>query len=245
MHDQPRVRETIPGLLIWCAVAILVAIGAAAAIHRGLAVAGAGFAYHQVHHQIRPTLSADAVQDLEDYDRGFVAYPVLTFLHIVPGGIFLVLAPFQFSARIRGRHIRFHRWSGRVIVLAALLAGLSALLLAAPFAFTGPAASSAVISFGALFLVAVIRGFVAIRHRDVTRHREWMIRAFAIGIGVATVRVVGSVLFVMTRAEPFEIIGLSFWIGWMLSLAAAELWIRRTRPVWPGLESAPIRVTEG
>lgn len=229
---------------MWCAVAILATIGAAAAVHRALAVAGRGFVDQKIHHQVRQALSADAVQDLEAYDRGFVAYPVLTYLHIVPGGIFLLLAPFQFSARIRGRHIRFHRWSGRVIVLAALLAGLSALLLAAPFAFTGATASSAVVFFGVLFLVAVIRGFVAIRKRDVTRHREWMIRAFSIGIGIAVVRVVGSVLFVITRAEPFEILGLSFWIGWILSFAAAELWIRHTRPVRPGLEGAPIRVTE-
>jgi VIT1/CCC1 family predicted Fe2+/Mn2+ transporter len=244
MNDHSTRRETIRGPWIWCAVAILVAIGTAAVIHRALALAGKGFDYHQVHRQVRPTLSADAAQDLRDYDRGFAAHPALTFLHIVPGGIFLVLAPLQFSAGIRARHIRFHRWSGRVIVAAALLAGLSGLLLAAPFAFTGAAASSAVIFFGVLFLVAVIRAFVAIRHRDVTRHREWMIRAFSIGIGIAVVRVVGSVLFVMTRAEPFEIIGLSFWIGWMLSLAAAELWIRHTRPAWSGLEGAPMRATE-
>jgi hypothetical protein len=39
-------------------------------------------------------------------------------------------------------------------------------------------------------LVALSRGFAAARRREFQAHREWMLRAAAIGTGIATVRVV-------------------------------------------------------
>ena len=239
MPHQLRITETAPRLLLWGAVAILVAIGVAAAVGRALVLAKVGLP----SPELRQLLSATAVQELAEYDRAFKTHPVLTFLHIVPGGIFLMLAPFQFSSSLRTRHLQFHRWSGRVIVIAALLAGFSALFLGVLFRFTGPGASSAVILFGALFLFAVIRAFIAIRHRDLVRHREWMIRAFSIGIGISTIRIIASLLFAITRARPFELIGWSFWIGWILTFAMAELWIRHTRSGRIAMRSAQIRAT--
>jgi len=212
-------------LILFCAVFILVGIGVASTINRALALKNGALFFDP----IRATLPATELQDLEKYDRGFGTHPVLTFLHIIPGSLFLILAPFQFSSRIRNRHIRFHRWSGRLIIVIAVLAGLFGLFLGVPFQFTGTTASSAGILFGVLFLIALVRAFIAIRRHDLQRHREWMIRAFSIGIGISTVRIVGGILFLITRAVSFEMLGLSFWIGWTLTLAAGELWIRRNR----------------
>src|SRR6266498_3250872 len=49
-------------------------------------------------------------------DNGFEKHPVLTLVHIIPGGLFMILGPLQFNRRIRARHLAFHRWSGRVFV---------------------------------------------------------------------------------------------------------------------------------
>jgi uncharacterized membrane protein YozB (DUF420 family) len=45
-----------------------------------------------------------------------------------------------------------------------------------------------------VFAVALGRGWRAIRHGDVEAHREWMIRAFAVCAGIATVRIVMAAL---------------------------------------------------
>ena len=91
-------------------------------------------------------------------------------------------------------------------------------------------ASSAVFIAGAFFLLAVTRGFIAIRRHDVLRHREWMIRMFSIGLGISTVRIVGLLLLVVIPARSLELrTGLSFWIGFALTLTAAEIWVRHTR----------------
>jgi uncharacterized membrane protein len=239
MSDQRSSTETALRLALWCGVALLAALGVAAAIGRAVSVANGGLTYEQ----IRQLLPARMVQEGYQFDRWFAAHPVVTFLHVMLGGIFLTLAPFQFSSRIRNRYVRFHRWSGRVLVLVALLVGLSGLLLAALFPYGDPVAASAAFVAGALFLVALIRAFIAIRSRDVARHREWMIRMFSIGLGIATIRVVGLLLFAITGARFQDMAGLSFWLGWVSTFAAAELWIRHTRPRRVPVVGIPITAT--
>jgi hypothetical protein len=57
-------------------------------------------------------------------------------------------------------------------------------------------------------------------------HRRWMIRAFAIGIGIATTRI-WLALFEVTGLGSFESsFGPAFWISFSLHVVAAELWLR-------------------
>jgi hypothetical protein len=53
---------------------------------------------------------------------------------------------------------------------------------------------------------------------------------FSVVLGVATVRIVGILLAVLTREGPEAWFGHSIWIGFGSTVAIAELWIRYTRP---------------
>lgn len=225
MSNQPR-TETVLRLALWCSVAILIAIGIAAAMGRAWSLENPGL----TDDLIRQMLPATEVHFVAEFNRWFATHPMLTLAHIVPGSLFFILGPFQFSSRIRARYTRFHRWSGRVVALAALPVGLSGLLFGVVFPFGGLLASSAIFVAGASFLLAVTRAFIAIRRHDVARHREWMIRMFSIGLGISTVRIVGLVLLPIIPSRSLELrIGLSFWIGFALTFAAAEFWVRHTR----------------
>jgi uncharacterized membrane protein len=159
----------------------------------------------------------------------FNAYPKTTLAHVLPGILLLSLAPLQFSTRIRTKYPVLHRWSGRVLLTAAVLVGLSGLFFGAlvPYAGLSEAVPSAV--FGLFFLLATVQAFRAIRRRDLTRHREWVIRLVALAMGVGTIRLVGVGLVAIGVTEVPQIVGLSFWSGWLLTLGAAEAWIRATR----------------
>ena len=50
-------------------------------------------------------------------------------LHIVPGLLFMILGPLQFSTTIRARHLQWHRWNGRVVLGCGLVIGASALIM--------------------------------------------------------------------------------------------------------------------
>src|SRR4051812_16326616 len=57
---------------------------------------------------------------------GFSEHRVLTLLHILPAGVFMVLMPFQFVERVRVRHLAWHRWTGRLLVVLGVVVGMSA-----------------------------------------------------------------------------------------------------------------------
>jgi len=64
-------------------------------------------------------------------------------------------------------------------------------------------------------------------------HREWMIRAFAVGLAVATIRPIIGMFFATSQFSgltPYQFFGTAFWIGFVLHLMAAEIWIHRTMP---------------
>lgn len=229
--DEERVGRSGGGAgpWLWGAVATLALIGVAAGLGRVASLATGGASYEPV----RRMLPAAWLEDTLAFDGWFAGYPVLTLMHVLPGAVFLALAPFQFSARLRARRPALHRRLGRVAALCALTAGASALVLGAVFPYNGPAASAAVFTFGALFLYTLARALAAIRRGDAARHREWMIRAFAVGAGISTIRIVSVVLLAATGARPLEVAGASFWTGFVLTFAAGEAWVRLTRPRSP------------
>lgn len=242
MNDPVPLRRPPDAVItgLWCAVVVLVVVGVAASIGRGVFPGDFATRADPVRGQILAALhradplASERAQEIDRFDGRYAANPLLTVAHVLPGGVFLVLAPLQFSARIRNRHIRFHRWSGRVLVATALVAAAAGLHFGLSMPYGGSGEAAAIAVFGGLFVIAVLRAFVAIRLHQVAVHREWMIRAFAIAIGIATVRVVAAVLdLALTPAGvgPSEIFVLSLWIGWGATLAAAEIWIRYTRSV--------------
>jgi uncharacterized membrane protein YozB (DUF420 family) len=80
-------------------------------------------------------------------------------------------------------------------------------------------------------LFALCKAFWHIRRREIALHRQWMIRAFSIGLAVATVRLIVGFFFATSRFSGLtahEFFGIAFWIGFVLHLIAAEAWIPST-----------------
>jgi uncharacterized membrane protein len=171
--------------------------------------------------------------ELERFDRRFADHPRATVLHVLPGALFLLLAPLQFAASLRRRFPRLHRWCGRFLLALGLLTALAGFYFGLLMPFGGAGETAAIVLFGALFLTALERAFRAIRRGDVARHRAWMIRAFAVALGIATVRLVGAVLDVLLAPAgwpPAAFFVLTLWIGWSLTVVAGELWIASGAP---------------
>ena len=173
-------------------------------------------------------------QEIRDFDTPYRLHRLAALLHVVPGCLFMALAPLQLSTRIRRRHLRLHRWIGRLLVVSSLVGVGSAFFFGFLMPFGGRQETIPIALFGGLFGFSILRGFVAIRRHDVATHREWMIRAFATGLGVSTVRLVSAPidLFLSPRGyDGRELFVLAIWIGFGTTVAVAEMWIRATRPV--------------
>ncbi|MBA2693789.1 MAG: DUF2306 domain-containing protein [Rubrobacter sp.] len=169
----------------------------------------------------------------EPANLGFLDYPTIVAVHVVLGAIYMVFAPFQFVRRIRSRHLGYHRRMGRVLVSVGMVVGVTALFMGLVIPFSGWMEGVLIVLFGSLFLFALIKGFLHVRAGRVARHREWMIRAFAIALAIATQRVIFiPSLFVVGDPTYGQIVMLSI-AAWSAALVVhsslAEVWIRLTR----------------
>ena len=172
-----------------------------------------------------PNIAAGTLPE-DEFDHRYVEQAWLAYLHIVPGVVYLFLAPLQLAYRIRSRHYTFHRRLGRVLATAGMISGVFALIFGGLFSFGGLSEASAAVVFGGWFLTCLVLAVRAIRRDDIVHHRRWMIRAFAIGIGIGTTRV-WLALFEVTGLRSFESsFGPAFWISFSLHALIAELWIR-------------------
>jgi hypothetical protein len=115
------------------------------------------------------------------------------------------------------------------VIVVGLLAALSGLWLAVS---SFVQSDSGVLLFGfrllagSGMLLCIVLGFLAIRRRDIQRHRPWMMRAFALGLGAATQVFTlgfGGAIFGDSRLTVALLNG----AGWAINLAVAEVAIRR------------------
>ncbi len=193
-----------------------------------LAVIGAGIALERTRSVVE-VLGGGPLPAPGSYEASFAEKPFVTLLHVLPGLAFMVLGPFQFLPRLRAKYLAVHRWSGRICIGAGLVAGLTALVLAFRQAFGGPLETAATVLFAPFFLFALARAWLHVRRREVAAHREWMIRAFAIGLAVASMRPLAGLAMVATGRPLQDVLGAVFWLAFLLHWLLAEAWIRRSR----------------
>ena len=197
-----------------------------------------GFAPGTAEHR---ELERQTVKTLAKYHES----PRATYLHMAAGSFVLALALLQFSTRLRSRRPRLHRWSGRIILAMVMGAALSGMYFAVVAPIGGRLETGAGLLFGGFFVAAAALGWRAIRRGRPAAHREWMIRMFAAALAVAVMRVglVAALAFTdlgLAAFEP-EVFGTTLWIGWLATLAAAEVYIRATRARPPLSGEAPLR----
>lgn len=167
----------------------------------------------------------------------YVENPWTAYLHIGLGVVYLLGAPLQLSRRFRTRHYTLHRRLGRVLVACGVASGVFAVVFGLLHPWGGGLEAAAALIFGTWFVVCLLLALRAIRAGRVAQHRRWMIRAFAVGVGIGTIRIwVG--LFIGLRvatgggtddmAPGHTGFGLAFWLALTMHVVLGEWWLRRT-----------------
>lgn len=182
-----------------------------------------------------PNVAAGIVPPENSPDHGYAVHPVLAYAHILTGVVYLVGAPFQLSRHFRERHFTVHRRMGRIVLPAGITAGIFAIIFGTLVPYGGPLEASATVVFGVYFVAALVTAFVAIKSRDVTRHRRWMIRAFAVGLAVGTIRVWIGLFQAFGLMSLQDSFGVAFWLSFVLHALLAETYLWR-RPSAHGAE---------
>jgi uncharacterized membrane protein len=160
----------------------------------------------------------------------FFASPLPVVIHVVGAAVYALLGAIQFPTGLRKRMFAWHRAVGRFLVVCALLVGFSALWMTLFYSRppgTGDLLYAIRLVFGSAMVLSIILGFAAIRRRDITAHRAWMMRGYAIGLGAATqmlTLMVGEII----AGPPNELShALLMGLGWVINLVIAEWNIRK------------------
>lgn len=182
----------------------------------------------------------------------FFAAPWPVVLHIPGSVIFCVLGAFQFAPGFRRRHPNWHRVAGWVLIPCGLVSALTGLWMTQfhppanfagplPASFDGPFLYIIRMLVGAAMASSLCLGVAAAMKRDLPRHRAWMIRGYALGLGAGT-QVFTHLpwfLFPNIRGELARTVFIG--AGWAINLVVAEWLISRQPQKNFGLRAAEIQ----
>ncbi|GEL22343.1 membrane protein [Pseudonocardia sulfidoxydans NBRC 16205] len=160
-------------------------------------------------------------------DPRFDAGPLPVVLHVVGAAVFVVLGAAQFVPRLRRNG--WHRRAGRVAVAAGLVVAGSALwltLFTPPKPGTGDLLFALRLVFASAQAACLLLGVAAVRRRDLSAHRAWMVRAYAIALAAGT-QVLTIGLGTAVFGAGVLVTDLSNGAGWVVNLAVAEWVVRR------------------
>ena len=115
-------------------------------------------------------------------DRG------LLIPHTLAGTLALLIGPIQFSSRIRQRYLRLHRVLGRIYVISVFVGAATGVALA-----WGRPGLPGTSMQAAAWIVCTTAAFISARNRQITQHRQWMARSYAVTFTFVSSRVLNLV----------------------------------------------------
>jgi len=104
--------------------------------------------------------------------------------HTLSGVLALLIGPIQFSSRFRKRHLKLHRVLGRIYVVSVFIGSFTGIALAA-----GRPGLPGTSMQAAAWMVCTTAAFITARNRQITQHRQWMARSYAVTFTFVSSRV--------------------------------------------------------
>lgn len=150
------------------------------------------------------------------------------FLHIIPGGIALLVGWTQFSAKIRRDKVHLHRLLGKIYVSAALVSGLAGFSIAW-FATGGIVAKIGFALLGFLWFATTLLAYFSILKGDTLRHEKMMIFSYALCFAAVTLRL-WLPLLILSIGDFIPAYRIVAWLCWIPNLLFAIVYTGRIKP---------------
>lgn len=162
-------------------------------------------------------------------DPQYIANATGSYLHLIFGAIMYILGPIQFMDSLRKKYKHLHKLSGYIFIFATLASGGAAVYMGLKFPVGGTQETMSTLIFSGVMLYSVCRGLYMILERNIVKHKEWMIRTYMIGLGPATMHMIIPIFIQAGGKTIGEALALSLWVGFVLHLILAEVWINNNR----------------
>ena len=147
-------------------------------------------------------------------------------VHILTALPPLFLGWIGFSKRMRKRSLSFHRTNGNIYCFCIWVSALTGFYLGAGND-GGWLSRIGYCALATTWFATTWMGFTTAKSRNFIKHREWMIRSYAVTLAVVTVRPIHFVpMFVDIGDINWSPI--AAWGCWLPNIILAEIYVRRT-----------------
>jgi uncharacterized membrane protein YozB (DUF420 family) len=173
----------------------------------------------------RPEQAGAVSSKLEDPSFPYEIWKLFFFPHIILGVIALLIGAWQLTKKSR-RRPKLHKRLGRVYG-AAILLNVLVVPYIALYATGGMNSTIAFLVLDVLWFGTTALGIRAILKKDVSRHRTWMLRSFAITFVFVTFRIILLLVQLALDAPMSFTFPLAVYLAIALNLIFTEGYLRK------------------
>ena len=148
-------------------------------------------------------------------------------IHVITSSLVLLAGFTQFSPSIRRNTPRLHRCAGWLYIVATLGLALPSGFILAFSANGGLSTQICFVILGSFWGASTLFALYYAFHKQWLKHRNWMIRSFALALSALSLRTWKLTLYQIQPywdwLTPIHIYQLEAWLGWTINLFIAEL----------------------
>ncbi|KQB39214.1 putative membrane protein (DUF2306) [Flavobacterium aquidurense] len=151
-------------------------------------------------------------------------YPI--FYGHVFSAIFVLLAGFfQFNSVLLKKFPAAHRNIGKFYVFVVLFLSAPSGLFIGLFANGELYSKISFVSLSILWFCFTYKGFTAIKNKNITKHKAYMFRSFALTFSAITLRFWKVILVYLFHPAPMDVYQIIAWLGWVPNLLIVEYYL--------------------
>jgi uncharacterized membrane protein len=199
---------------------------------------------------LRMVLDYSAFRDDVDFLRfkqayvGYWWWKTAFYVHVFSAVGALMAGFTQFSAHLLRYHRSLHRLIGRIYAYDILVINFPTGMILAVCANGLLPGRIAFVLLDCLWFSFTLIAVVAIRNGQIARHREFMIRSYALTFSAITLRTWKIILSHSFRIDPIHLYMTEAWMGFVPNLLVVEWWIRTRERRSSGIRAKSVAIAQ-
>jgi len=143
------------------------------------------------------------------------------YIHIILGGLALLIGWSQFSTKIRNKNLALHRQIGKIYVLAVLASSIAGIGIGF-FATGGFISATGFVCLGSIWFYTTLMAYIHIKNKQVQQHQTMMIYSYAACFAAVTLRLWLPLLSAIFTdfTTGYRVVA---WLCWVPNLMVAYL----------------------
>ncbi len=149
------------------------------------------------------------------------------YLHIILGGLALLIGWMQFSVKLRTKKLKLHRQIGKAYVLMALISASTSIYIAF-YATGGIIASLGFLTLGCIWFYTTLKAYTEIRRGHIEQHQKMMIYSYAACFSAVTLRIYLPLLVMLFHDfnQAYVVVA---WLCWIPNIVVAFFLVKQLK----------------